>query len=198
VVARAQQPALPVVGFLGARAAERRLAAFRKGLGKTGYVEGQNVRVEYHWLEDQYDRVPALMADLVRRRVAVIATPVNTVGSIAAKAATETIPAAAAAAYWGIAAVACRSFNLPRGVVVSAPVSRAIGSRRLCRRSSRPCSLDAIEARDHEHVTRIERWTPAHATRLKPERWSTSTAERKLRLCFMRRYEGAPNEDRLR
>jgi putative ABC transport system substrate-binding protein len=64
------------------------VAAFRKGLGETGYVEGQNVMVEYHWLEDQYDRLPALMADFVRRRVAVIATN----GSIAAKAATATIP----------------------------------------------------------------------------------------------------------
>ena len=92
VAARAQQPAVPVVAVLGARAAERRLAAFNKGLSETGYVDGQNVRVEYHWLEDQYDRVPALIADLVRRRVAVIATPVNTVGSIAAKWATATIP----------------------------------------------------------------------------------------------------------
>src|SRR6202047_128554 len=92
LTARAQQPALPVVGFFGARAAERRLAAFRKGLGATDYVEGQNVTVEYHWLDGEYDRVPALMADLVRRRVAVIATPVHTPGSIAAKAATATIP----------------------------------------------------------------------------------------------------------
>jgi putative ABC transport system substrate-binding protein len=91
-VGRAQQAAMPVVGFLGAQLAERPLAAFRKGLGETGYVEGQNVMVEYHWLEGQYDRVPALMADLVRRRVAVIATPLNMPGSIAAKAATATIP----------------------------------------------------------------------------------------------------------
>jgi len=95
VTARAQQPALPVVGFVGAGSADdaaRLVAAFRKGLGETGYVEGQNVTVEYHWLEGQYDRLPALMADLVRRRVAVIATPASTPASIAAKAATAPIP----------------------------------------------------------------------------------------------------------
>ena len=70
VVARAQQPAMPVVGFVytgSADAAAGNVAAFRRGLGETGYVEGQNVAVEYHWLEGRYDRLPALMADLVRR-----------------------------------------------------------------------------------------------------------------------------------
>jgi putative tryptophan/tyrosine transport system substrate-binding protein len=95
VVARAQQPAMPLIGFVyagSADAAADRVRAFRKGLGETGYVEGQNVTVEYHWLDGRYDGLPALMADLVRRRVAMIATPSNTPGSIAAKAATATIP----------------------------------------------------------------------------------------------------------
>src|ERR1700682_5061310 len=92
---RAQQGALPVVGVISGGSADDsadRVRAFRKGLGETGYVEGQNVTVEYHWLEGQYDRLPALMADLVRRRVAVIATPGNTAVSIAAKAATAMTP----------------------------------------------------------------------------------------------------------
>jgi putative tryptophan/tyrosine transport system substrate-binding protein len=94
LTARAQQQATPIVGFVAGRSTEtsaRPAAAFRKGLNETGYVEGQNVMVEYHWVEDKYDRVPALMADFVRRRVAVIATPL-TAAARAAKSATTTIP----------------------------------------------------------------------------------------------------------
>jgi putative ABC transport system substrate-binding protein len=95
LAARAQQPAMPIVGLVGPRSPEestRLGAAFRKALNETGYIEAQNVMVEYHWLEGKYDRLPALMADLVRRRVAVIATPAFTAAAPVAKAATTTIP----------------------------------------------------------------------------------------------------------
>jgi putative tryptophan/tyrosine transport system substrate-binding protein len=95
LAARGQQAAMPVVGFISGRSADgstRYVVAFRKGLNETGFVEGQNVMVEYNWLEGHYDRLSALVPDLVRRRVAVIATPGSTPAALAAKAATATIP----------------------------------------------------------------------------------------------------------
>src|SRR5262245_36050219 len=94
LAARAQQPT-PIVGLINGRSAQdavRNIAAFRKGLDETGYVEGQNLMVEYHWLDGQYHRLPSLVDDLIRRRVDVIATPAFRAGAKAATSVTTSVP----------------------------------------------------------------------------------------------------------
>src|SRR5262249_44953322 len=95
MVARAQQPSMPVIGYLYSGAAEAgapMLAAFRKGLSEVGFSEGRNVEIEYRWANNEPERLPELAADLVRRRVTVIVSPGTSPATLAAKASTTTIP----------------------------------------------------------------------------------------------------------
>jgi ABC-type uncharacterized transport system substrate-binding protein len=133
LVARAQQPAMPVVGFLGSRAPgddPQLLAAFRLGLKEAGRIEGENVIIEYHFAENQYERLPAMAADLVRRQVAVICA--NGPAAQAAKAATATIPIVFTVGFDPVEVGLVASLNRPGGNVTGLSILDVeLGPKRL-------------------------------------------------------------------
>ena len=135
VASRAQQPAIPVVGFLHASAPDSNthsVAAFRRGLSETGFVEGRNVAIEYRWAHNDANRFPELAADLVRRQVAVIVTPVNTALALAAKGATTTIPIVFSMGTDAVKAGLIASYHRPGGNVTGVTfMTSELGAKRL-------------------------------------------------------------------
>jgi putative ABC transport system substrate-binding protein len=133
LAARAQQSAMPVVGWLNSRASgddPQLLAAFRRGLKEAGYVEGQNVAIEYRFAENQYDRLPALAADLVRRQVAVIAA--NGIAAQTAKAASATIPIVFVAGFDPVEVGMVANLNQPGGNITGVSILDVeLGPKRL-------------------------------------------------------------------
>ncbi len=133
LAARAQQPAMPVIGFLSSFTTNPRfVAAFRRGLGEVGFVEGQNVAIEYHWAEGgRYDQLPTVAADLVSRKVsAIVASPIP--AALAAKAATTSIPIVFAIGSDPTESGLVTSINRPGGNITGVSfVSVALGAKRL-------------------------------------------------------------------
>ena len=163
---RAQQAAIPIVGFLHAGSPEpntKLVVGFRNGLNETGYVEGRNVGIEYRWAADRDDRLPELAADLVRRNVALIATPGTTQAALAAKLATTTIPIVFSTGGDPVALGLIGGFNHPGGNVTgNEPVDGTIHVRKRCMENGAMCVERAHETARIRHA---HRWSGHVAAR---------------------------------
>ena len=159
LTARAQQPPMPVIGFLNGGSAAKwahLVAAYRKGLNETGYADGQNVAIEYRWVEGQWDRLPAMAADLVRRHVTVIASGGGT--ALAAKAATATIPIVFTAGDDPVKSGIVSSLNRPEGNVtgVSSFVTPIASKRLDLLRQVAPSALIGVLANQNNPGSRSD------------------------------------------